>query len=301
MIQPLFAREMTTLLSFLRIRQWVKNIFVLAPLLFSQKWMNDISGGGGLILSAMAGFFAFCLTSSAVYVFNDIIDVQKDKCHPIKKLRPLPSGKISVPMAWVIETVLCAGAAGAVVFLHQSMAGLLLVGYFVLMIFYSLLLKHIPLIDVATISGGFLIRVWFGAMIIHVPASGFILLITLTLSLFLGFSKRKAELVRMDTKATHTRPVLAFYTPRHVTFLLYLTAAATIVGYAFYTVASVARFHSPWLILSTAFVAFGFGRYLALLNSPKFREDPTETLLRDKSLFLCCALYVIYVAVVLCV
>ncbi len=291
---------MLQLLSFLRVKQWIKNIFVLVPLLFSQKWIDDLFGGGGVLSSSvLLGFGVFCCVSSAVYVLNDIIDIKKDRKHPVKKFRPLPSGKITIATAWIIEALLCVFSVCGMVVLNNSAAMTVLVGYFCLMLFYSLFLKHIPIVDVATISVGFLMRVWFGALIIHVPVSGFILLITLTLSLFLGFSKRQAELIRMDEKATDTRPVLMFYTRKRLSFLLYLMAILTVVEYIGYTIVSVQRLHSIGLVFSTIFVVAGFIRYLTLLNSSEFHEDPTEALLYDKTLFFCCTLYVIYVAAVL--
>ena len=212
---------MTTFFSFLRVKQWVKNIFVLAPLLFSRKWLS-LDTARWDILDALLGFCTFCLISSAVYVLNDIMDIRQDRLHPVKKRRPLASGAVSLRMAVVCAISLCVCAAFFIIIIGNLMAAFWAIVYFALMILYSVWLKNVPLVDVVAIAAGFMIRVVFGAAVICVDASPFILLTTGALSLFLGVSKRKAELIRMKNM-TYTRNVLAFYTPERTTILLSVT------------------------------------------------------------------------------
>lgn len=284
---------MTTFFSFLRVKQWVKNIFVLAPLLFSRKWLS-LDTARWDILDALLGFCTFCLISSAVYVLNDIMDIRQDRLHPVKKRRPLASGAVSLRMAVVCAISLCVCAAFFIIIIGNLMAAFWAIVYFALMILYSVWLKNVPLVDVVAIAAGFMIRVVFGAAVICVDASPFILLTTGALSLFLGVSKRKAELIRMKNM-TYTRNVLAFYTPERTTILLSVLGILTSLCYLGYTLCALPGNDSPALIFSTIFVVVGLWRYAVLLHKPVFQEDPTEALLSDRWLFACCALYLIYV------
>lgn len=275
-------------LKLMRIKQWVKNAFVLAPLFFSLKFMIPIALKEGLM-----AFFIFCFTSSIIYVINDIADREKDRLHPKKKFRPIASGIVSVEQGYFLAFCLGVLVICGLLYLGNFKVTLIVGAYILMNVFYSLKLKKIFLIDVMTIAVGFILRVYAGAYAIQVPVSGFIFMTTLFLSLFLGFTKRKAEL--MGTKEK-TRAVLKNYSLQNIDQFILISATLTIVSYALYTLepTTVERFGSNSLIFSCLFVVYGIFRYISLLFSSASCEDPTENLFQDRGLLITCVGYVIY-------
>lgn len=276
------------ILKLIRVKQWIKNAFVLAPLLFSLNFMNI-----DLCLKELLAFFAFSFTASTVYVMNDIIDRQKDALHPTKKHRPIASGAVSVPMALTIVCGLLIAAAFCLYTLPLKTTLSVLL-YILLNILYSAKLKHVVLIDVFIIAIGFILRVYAGAYAISVPVSSYIFMTTLFISLFLGFTKRKMELLHSGAK---TRKVLQNYSDAMVNQYILISVALTIMCYALYTLepSTIARFETNRLIYSVIFVIYGMFRYLYILDKHKDVEDPTENVLKDKGLISVCLLYVFYV------
>jgi decaprenyl-phosphate phosphoribosyltransferase len=285
------------LLRTLRPHQWVKNVFVAAALVFS-KHLTDPAFA---IRTALA-FGVFCALSGAVYAFNDVRDVEADRAHPIKRLRPIAAGKLSEKTALTAAGVLAAGAlAGA--FVLDWRLGLVAAGYLVQNIAYSIKLKHVAFIDVSLIASGFILRVLAGAYAIDVPASEWIVLCTALLAIFFGLGKRAHELawaVRSG-KTTATRAALAGYKLSHLRLGMYVLAVATCAAYAAYTLEGAPGvFGTDRLVLSTPFVAIGIVRYLDLALWRPRDDSPTEAMLRDPLLLADLAiataaiLYIIY-------
>ena len=282
----------------LRPHQWVKNVFVAAPLVFSR----HLEDGSFLVRTAVC-VLAFCLLSGAVYIFNDVRDVEADRAHPTKKRRPIASGQLGERTALVACGVLAATALAACLVLSWECAAFAAV-YLVQNVAYSVRLKHVAFVDVALIASGFLLRVLAGAAAIAVPASWWLLLCTALLALFLGLGKRAHELSWADRAGTQkvTRAALAGYRMPVVRVAMLVLAIATCAAYLAYTVDphTVEMFHTDRLAYSTPFVALGILRFLFFaLWYPK-DEPPTEAMLKDPWFLLDLAgatgvvLYIIY-------
>jgi 4-hydroxybenzoate polyprenyltransferase len=272
------------LLRSARPHQWVKNLFVAAPLVFAKEL-----GNGAALLRGIAAFVAFCAISSAVYLVNDVIDVEKDRAHPTKRNRPIASGALSPHTAIVAAVVLAIGSIGGGIFLSPYFAAVA-AGYFVLFLAYSLQIKHIAFVDVTTIAVGFLLRVLAGAFAIHVEPSPWLLACTGLVAAYLGFGKRAHELAQAlsAAEAGHeigkTRDVLSRYKHEHLRGALYLFGLATCVAYVFYTQAAhtVTFFGTKRMIFTAPFCVIGIGRFLWLvLRKPPLGDSPTDAMLRD--------------------
>ena len=279
------------LLRLLRVKQYVKNVFVLAPLFFSFKFLEAAA-----VLQAVSAFVAFCLAASFIYINNDIADMEADKTHPRKRLRPLPAGRISVFSARLVAFLLLLLALAVSCFApvdQRFKLLLVLAAYVAVNVLYSWRLKHIAILDVFVIAAGFILRVYAGAYAIGVPVSSYIFMTTLFLSLFLGFSKRLSE----AAKHKETRQVLQLYSLEGLKAYALITAALTIMSYALYTLeaATLERFETNRMIYSVVFVVYGIFHYLNIITTPSSEEDPTENLYRDKPLFLTCLAYLVYV------
>lgn len=278
------------ILKLIRVPQWIKNLFVFVPLIFSLNLFRF-----DYFLTVLLGFFIFCLTSSIVYIINDILDVEADRTHLKKKNRPIASGKISPLQGSLISIVL--GAFVVILSLGVSTSfSLLLLLYFLINVFYSLKLKHIVLLDIFSIAAGFLIRVLAGAVIIHVTVSSWLILTTMFISLFLAIMKRHSEiaLIPEDTTPT-TRKVLTFYSLNFADQIATVAAAGVIICYALYTLAdrTISVFKTENLIYTTPFVVFGIFRYVFLVYMNKQGESTTHILLTDISMIFTVILYVL--------
>lgn len=269
---------MKSILTLLRPRQWVKNLFLFAPLIFSKHLFEE-----GYLATEALGFAVFCLLSSGVYVINDIADREADRLHPVKKHRPIAAGRISSSQGLGIAAVLFAGAAAVASGLtggFQLAAAL----YLMVNVLYSFWLKHVILVDVFVIAAGFMLRVLAGAFVIHVEVSHWLVLCTLFVSLFLAVSKRRGELllVQMSNEGT-AREVLREYDVAFIDQMITVTASGMAISYALYTVAerTVMIFKTENLIFTTVFVLFGIFRYLYLIKKKKTDDNPTLILLGD--------------------
>lgn len=269
----------------LRPHQYLKNGFVLLGPLFAQQW--DLMSLGCAILA----FMAFCCMASAVYVLNDLMDIEADRAHPVKCLRPLPSGAISSSAAKYLLTGLVAGS----VILSMQVSGwvtLFVLTYFVINIFYSWHLKHVVILDVFLISSGFMLRILAGTVGLGIDPSAWLLLCGLMVTLFLGFSKRRAELLMLEaTEGANnglTRRVLDEYSPEMLEQYIAITAACTILSYGLYTVSpqTIAIHGSEDLIYTLPFVVYGIFRYLFLLHRRAKGNDTAKDLLQDRHLLV---------------
>jgi len=279
----------------LRPHQWVKNLLVLAPLLFSQNLLVPLA-----VERALAACIFFCLISSSVYLLNDIRDRAQDRLHPLKRHRPLAAGHVSVWMAFgTMLTLLTIALGGAVIF-SQALV-LVLFGYWFVNLLYSVWLKHHVILDVFAIASGFVLRVVGGAIAIQVEMSHWLLLCTTLLALFLGFSKRRHELVLLREAAADHRQVLQEYSLHFLDMMIGVVTACTVMSYALYTVSeeTVRRFHTRGLLLTLPFVLYGIFRYLYLVYHKDHGGDPTKDLFTDRHILINLGLWAVVTGIIL--
>jgi 4-hydroxybenzoate polyprenyltransferase len=275
----------------MRPHQWTKNLFVLAPVLFSGTLADSET-----IQRALAACAAFCLMSSALYILNDIIDAPADRQHPQKRLRPLASGMLSIRAAAIAALLLLGTAtviASALGTGFFALAGL----YVASTMAYCLWLKRTVIVDCILIATGFVLRVVGGAVAIHVVPSHWLIVCAFLLALYLAFSKRRQELLTLSDGATRHRAVLGEYTVTYLDQVSTVLLTAVIVCYALYTVApeTVERFGTDALLYGTVFVLYGLLRYLALSQAESANAgDAGKMLLRDRPLLIAIGSWAIY-------
>lgn len=279
----LFVRSM-------RPGQWVKNLFVLAPMLFGRKLMDVAAVADGVL-----AVVCFCLLASALYVFNDIADAASDRSHTEKRHRPIASGRLPVRAALPGALLVLGASFGMAASLGGEFV-LIAALYAVLAISYSLALKRVVILDVMVIAAGFVLRVMGGAAAVEVEPSHWLISCAFLLALFLGFAKRRQELLRFPETAVLHRRVLGDYSVGMVEQINLVLLGVTIVSYMLYTVApdTVARFGTDRLLYGTVFVLYGLLRYLVLIQNPDAGASPGELLLKDKPLALSVAGWIIY-------
>lgn len=281
------------LLKTMRPRQWPKNIFLFAALVFDkQLFLLDP------FLRTVAGFVLFCLISSSVYIFNDLADIEADRQHPEKKKRPIPSGQLPLGIAWTAGIVLVAGTLGAGYWLSPAFAGVMAL-YFLINLAYSKWLKHVPILDVLIIAAGFVLRVGAGVTLIHVVRfSPWLYVVMTLLSLFLGFGKRRAELSLLAHGAGSHRKVLEGYTIPLLDQYIMIVSGTTIVAYSLYTFSApnVPANHS--MMLTIPFVVYTIFRYLYLIHIEEKGGEPEEILLSDRPFQIAMGLWALTVLVV---
>ena len=261
----------------MRPRQWTKNAFLFAALVFDGKLFHLPD-----FLRTLAGFGLFCLISSAVYIFNDLLDVESDRLHPIKKNRPIASGKVPVSIAVATGTVLVLFTLAAAYLLAWQFCLTLLV-YFAMMLAYSKWLKHILILDVLILAAGFVLRVHAGTTLIVVERfSPWLYVLMTLLALYLGFVKRRAELSLLAQAATGHRQVFDGYTIPLLDQFITIVSGTTIVAYALYTFFRPAAPES--LMLTIPFVLYAIFRYLYLVQVKQIGGEPEEILLSDRPL-----------------
>ena len=269
----------------MRPRQWVKNLFVAAPLVFSKNLTDP-----AMAVRAAVALAAFCLLSGAVYAFNDIRDAEADRRHPRKRLRPVASGALGERAALAEAAVLATVALTACAALSWPLLAVA-AGYLVNNLAYSLVLKRIAFVDVLLIAAGFLLRVLAGGLAIGVPVSPWLLACTGLLASLLGFGKRAHELIRAEVaevEAHHTRASLAGYRVRHLRWAMTLLAVATTVAYGLYTQDhhTVAFFGTRALVVTLPFCLFGIARFAQLALWRASDDSPTDAILRDPAFLL---------------
>jgi 4-hydroxybenzoate polyprenyltransferase len=270
----------------LRPHQWTKSLVVFAPLAFSKHLFDP----DAVALAAMA-FAVFCGLSGAVYVVNDLADVERDRLHPLKRLRPLASGALSVPAARVAAALLFAAGLAAAWALGPGFL-LCALGYLGLNLAYSLGLKDVVIVDVLAIAIGFVLRAVAGALAIQVVFSDWLLVCTILLALFLALAKRRHELVLLGDAASHRRS-LAEYSPYLLDQMIAVVTASCLTAYAFYTLApeTVAKYRTDRLALTIPFVIYGIFRYLYLVHRKEQGGSPSDVLLADRPLLAAVALW----------
>ncbi len=271
----------------LRPRQWVKNLFVFAGLMFSQQLFTPQAW------RAVAAFAIFCGLSGAIYLLNDVADAEKDRLHPVKRRRPVASGALPRGTALVIGLALLAGSL-AVSFALGRQFGLVALGYGVLLTTYSVWLKHLVILDVLTVAVGFVLRAVAGAVAVDADISGWLLICTVLIALFLALGKRRHEYLTLHGAAAAHRPILAEYSERFIDQMIAVVTASTVTAYALYTMSpeTVAKFHTRLLPLTLPFVLYGIFRYLYLLYRRELGGNPSDLVLSDRALLLNTVLWI---------
>jgi 4-hydroxybenzoate polyprenyltransferase len=267
------------LLASLRPRQWVKNLFVFAGVIFSQQMLTPLAW------TALGAFVLFCGLSGAIYLFNDVMDAERDRLHPSKRLRPIASGALSRPTAVVFGVLLLVGCLSAAFRIGVSF-GLVALGYGVLLTAYSLWLKHMVILDVLTVAAGFVLRAVAGAVAVEAEISGWLLICTILIALFLALGKRRHEYRSLARDAAAHRPILAEYSESFLDQMISVVTASTVTAYALYTMSpeTVAKFHTRLLPLTLPFVLYGIFRYLYLLYRRDLGGNPSDLLVSDRAL-----------------
>jgi len=275
----------------MRPRQWTKNLLLFAALIFSQNLFNP-----ALAQNVIISFIIFCILSGSVYTLNDLIDLKADRAHPKKSTRPLASGKLKPVTAIIAGVVLVILSLATAFWLHTSFAFIAL-GYFFLQIVYSLVLKHVVILDVLTVATGFVLRAIAGAEVISVPISSWLLICTILLALFLSLGKRRHELLLLEDNAVHHRKILYEYSPGLLDQMISVVTASTVVAYALYTMSAdtVKKFQTDNLKYTIPFVLYGIFRYLYLIHQRSEGGSPERIMFDDKPLLINIILYLVTV------
>ena len=302
------AGRLFALLLALRPRQWTKNLAVFVGIVFAQRLFNPT-----LFERASIAFVAFCFISSSIYLFNDLLDIENDRRHPKKKKRPLAAG--TLPISWAITTIgllwlLCTGLASSLFFLPGTGRDIFaalgganvlfastLAAYLVIMVLYTVRLKHVVLLDVFIIAGGFALRILAGAVVIPVSISPWLYIVTIMLSLLLAFGKRRNELVLLEGQAGDHRRILQEYNLPLLDQMITIVTAATVISYSLYTFQASTGDHR--LMITVPLVLYGMFRYLYLVYVRKEGGSPEDLLLRDRHMLGTVALCVIAVILTL--
>lgn len=270
---------LSDLIKTMRVRQWTKNGFIFFALIFDKQLFILEP-----FLRTLAGFFLFCLISSAVYLFNDIADIEADRNHPEKKYRPIASGKLPVSVAMIVG-VLVTAIALPLGYLLSPVFALLMAVYLAINVLYSRWLKHVPILDVLIISSGFVLRVAAGVALITVERfSPWLYMITILFSLYLGLGKRRAEMNLLAQGASSHRKVFDGYTIPLLDQYITIVSGMTIVAYSLYTFSAPNLPENHAMMLTIPFVVYGIFRYLQLIQVSHAAGSPEEVALKDRPL-----------------
>jgi 4-hydroxybenzoate polyprenyltransferase len=278
----------------MRPRQWAKNLFVFAGLIFAQKLFTPLAA------VALAAFAIFCALSGAMYLLNDVADREKDRLHPRKRERPVASGRLSVPLAVAAALTLIGLGLAASLAISWPFAAVA-TAYAVLLSLYSAWLKHVVIVDVLVVAIGFVLRAVGGAVAIDVEISGWLLICTVLLALFLALGKRRHEYLALGGEAATHRPILAEYSAGLLDQMIAVVTASAVTAYALYTMSpeTVAKFHTHLLPATLPFVLYGIFRYLYLLYRRELGGNPSELFLNDGPLLLNSFLWFLVVLVII--
>jgi len=279
----------------MRPKQWIKNLFVFPPLVFSKSLFIF-----PLNIKALMTFVVFCVVSGCVYIINDVADREEDKKHPVKSLRPVASGILSPSIALgTVAILLSLSLTGGYMIGPELLAILAL--YFFMNLLYSTFLKHVVLLDIFVIALGFVLRVMGGGAVIHVKLSSWLILCTLLIALFLALCKRRHELVLLEDNASNHRKILGEYTPYFLDQLIAVVTASTLMTYALYTMSEdvYRNFGNNNIKYTIPFVLYGIFRYLYLVHQKKKGGSPTEIMMRDIPMLINIGLWAFVVVVIL--
>jgi len=285
---------LSAVLASLRPQQWVKNLFVFGGLIFAQRLFTPS------VWPALGAFAIFCGLSGAIYLLNDVADRHKDRLHPEKRLRPIAAGRLAPRVAVVVAATLIVVGLALAVRLSPRFAAVA-VTYVVLLVAYSAWLKHVVIVDVLVVAGGFVLRAVAGALAIDVAISGWLLICTILLALFLALGKRRHEVLTLGENAARHRPILGEYSAGLLDQMVAVVTASTVTTYALYTMSpeTVAKFHTSLLPATLPFVLYGIFRYLYLLYHRRLGGNPSEIVVRDRALLINAMLWLLTVLVII--
>ncbi len=281
------------LLKTMRPKQWPKNVFIFTALVFVEQLFTLVP-----LLKTIAAFALFCLMSSTVYLINDVADVEKDRQHPTKRLRPLASGQLK-PSVAITAAVLIPLVTLPLSFLLDPYFGLVALAYLLTMIFYSFVLKNIVILDVLTVAAGFVLRAVAGAVVISVPISPWLYVCTTLLALFIGISRRRHELVLLAENANEHRASLNEYSLPLLDQMIAVVTSATIIAYSLYTFSAPNLPPNHAMMLTIPFVLYGLFRYLYLIHVENKGGTPEEIFLSDLPMMIALGLWALAVIAIL--
>jgi len=278
----------------MRPKQWVKNLFVYAGLIFSRNLMDP-----HLFIKVTLGFGLFSLMASSMCLFNDIRDIGNDRNHRDKQKRPIAAGKLKISTACMVSAILAAFSLATAFWLEPKFFAILAI-YGVVSVAYSIRLKHMVIVDIMIIAFGFVLRVIAGTVLAEISPSDWLIICTMTISLFLGFSKRRQELVLAGDNAGEQRLVLESYSLPFLDQMIAVVTGCTVISYALYTVSleTVARFGTRNLMFTIPFVLYGIFRYLYLVYRRVSGENPTEMIMKDTPSVINAVLWFVVVLIV---
>jgi 4-hydroxybenzoate polyprenyltransferase len=288
------VRTLPAYVELIRVKHWVKNLFVLAPLVFSLNLLDPL-----LLSRALLAALSFCAASSLVYIINDLFDLRRDREHPRKKSRPLASGRIKILPALVLAACLLLAAAGLALTVNNAVL-LVVLAYIVLNLSYSAVLKHLVFFDVMVLAVGFVLRISAGTFAIAAYLSNWIIMTTFFVSLFMGFGKRRQEIVS-NRQGVSQIPVLGHYSIELLDFLILISLTLTIMTYSLYAinVSTRDRFGGNRLVFSIPLVVYGLFRYLYVIYKKGGSGDPAEIVLADKGILGAVFLWLVLIIAVL--
>ena len=283
------------LIRALRPKQWTKNLLVFAGLLFSRQYSDPDS-----VLRSCATFGVFCLLAGAVYLINDLADVEEDRLHPRKKSRPIASGQLPLGAARV-AAALIAPVALLCAFRINWSTGIVAASYFAITLLYNITLKHRVIWDVLAVSAGFVLRAVAGVTALDAAISPWLLICTLLLALFLALTKRRQELVLLESGAGEHRRILEEYSLPLLDQMISVVTASTLMSYCLYTISdrTVREFGNHNLLLTIPFVIYGIFRYLYLVHQKQQGDAPDRVLLSDMPMLVNVVLYILVAAMIL--
>ncbi|ACQ51641.1 decaprenyl-phosphate phosphoribosyltransferase [Clostridium botulinum] len=279
------------IIALMRPKQWIKNFFVFAAIIFSGNLTNE-----SILKNNIITFILFCLTSSTIYILNDIVDLEKDKKHPEKKNRPLPSGRVSKSTAIIMNIVILFTVLFcSYKFVDYKIMYIYLL-YIVMNIFYCFKLKNVVILDVMVITFGFVLRMESGSLATKVSVSPWLFLCTILLSLFLALNKRKSEIIALKDKRGSHRKILEEYSVELIDNMLTIVTPSILISYCIYTFSSV---QSKRMMYTIPFVLYGIFRYQYLMNNHNLGGKPEDVFGKDKPFLVNMVLWVISVVVII--
>lgn len=278
-----------------RPHQWLKNLFIFAPIIFSQNIFYL-----PFILKTGIAFITFCLLSGSLYILNDLNDKEEDKLHPIKSKRPIASGRLKKSSA-ILSFITLGALAFVLAITLNKYFFIIALAYFSLQVAYSFWLKHVVILDVFVVAAGFLIRVVAGGLAIDVSLSSWLLICTILLALFLAMSKRRHELILLEENAHNHRPILKEYNPYLLDQMIAVVTASTLITYCLYTISeeTVTKFGTTKLIYTVPFVLYGIFRYLYLVHQKSEGGSPDVLIIKDKPLLADIFLWIVSAILIL--
>ncbi len=283
--------DVKAIFQLMRPKQWIKNFFVFAAIIFSGKFFNE-----NILYLNIITFILFCLTSSSIYVLNDIVDIEKDRCHPDKKRRPLPSGRVSLKTAAILDIIIVL----FVTYFSYKMLSIkilsILAIYMVINVFYSFKLKNVVIIDVMIITFGFVLRVESGSLATGVQVSPWLFLCTILLALFLALNKRRSEIITLKDRSGSHRKILEEYSVEMLDKMLIIVTPSILMAYCLYTFSSV---QSKTMIFTIPFVLYGIFRYEYLVDKKNVGGKPEDVFGKDIPFLINIILWVISVLTII--